>query len=153
MSVVSGLIFNVKHLPRLCCCLVEKKKWKKTEGEQKKLRAHFCFLCLLYCKWYSLKGILNFMDYSNTKCIFSVLCASAWHSTLFWCSSSMHSAALLPADNPCVVCVGGFGESMQLCCQGHGCCEERTQRCWERAPRCRLWDIPPELQLSLHGEL
>lgn len=71
MSVVSGLIFtrgNAEPLPRLRCCWAE----KRIKKERERLRALFFsfHVCLLYCKCYTLKARLNFIEHLCAECFF-----------------------------------------------------------------------------------
>lgn len=101
----------MKPLPRLHCCWVEK-RIKKERGRTAESTFFVFHVCLLYCKCYTLKVVLNFIVFVCRMIFFSASCASVSHNILCWYLSSIVSAVLPLLHYLCAVCVGGFGENM-----------------------------------------
>lgn len=95
--------------------------------------------CLLHCKSYTLKAMLKFIEFWSAQCflfVFSFGIKVPITNILIQCIlCQVPSSRIRSCPARLVLSLGSRS------CSGHGCCQRRRRRCWERAPRCRLCNL------------
>ena len=136
MSVVRLVCF----LPGAMCCLSQ---GFSVAGWRRGRHAERTFFSLHVGSVNNTASKLCSILWSNMF-FFSVSCTFVWRIT--------HGTFSAAQPSPHYLCAlgGWFWKKKRVVVvsrssSGHGCCEQRRQRCWERAPRCRLCDLPLEL--------